>query len=95
MRRSIKKLEKQEKKRLLAKLAETEPGTKEYRDLQSQLGAYSIIDEKNRNGQVTIKDVVNWSLAGIGTVGVVLADQFVPQVLSKIKLGEAAKKLFK
>ena len=95
MRKSIKKLEKQEKKRLLEKLQQTEPGTKEYRDLQSQLGAYSIIDEKNRNGQVTIKDVVNWSLAGIGTVGVVLADQFVPQVLSKIKLGEAAKKLFK
>lgn len=95
MRRSIKKLEKEQKKRILAKLAETEPGSKEYRELQAQLGAYEIMDEKRRPGQVTLKDVTGWALGALGTAGVVLADQFVPQVLSKIKLSDAAKRLFK
>lgn len=92
---SIKKLEKEERKRLLEKLQQTEPGSKEYRELQAQLGAYSIMDEKSRNGRITAKDVVCWSLAALSTAGVVLADQFVPQVMNKIKLGDMARKIFK
>lgn len=92
---SIKKLEKEQRKRLLEKLQQTEPGSKEYRELQAQLGAYSIMDEKSRNGRITAKDVVGWSLAALSTAGVVLADQFIPQVASKIKLGDMARKLFK
>lgn len=95
MAKSIKKLEKEQRKRVLEKLAETEPGTKEYRELQAQLGAYSIMSEKDRSGKVSIKDIVGWSLAGLSTIGVIAADQLVPNVLSKIKLGDAAKKIFK
>ena len=95
MRKSIKKLEKNEKKRLLEKLQQTEPGTKEYRELQVQLGAFSIMDEKTRSGKITAKDVVGWCLAGVSTVGFIMADQLVPNVISKVKLGDAAKKLFK
>lgn len=93
--KSIKKLEKEERRRLFDKLRETTPGSKEYRELQAQLGAFSIMDEKARSGKITAKDVVNWSLAALGTAGVVLADQFVPQVLGKIKLSDAARKIFK
>ena len=95
MAKTIKKLEKEEKRRLFEKLQQTEPGSKEYRDLQAQLGAYSIMDEKSRNGRITAKDVVGWSLAALSTAGVVLADQFIPQVANKIKLGDMARKLFK
>ena len=95
MRRSIKKLEREERKRVLEKLAKTEPGTKEYRELQIQLGAYSIMSEKDRSGKVNIKDIVGWSLAGLSTIGVIAADQLVPNVMSKIKLGDMARKIFK
>lgn len=95
MAKSIKKLEKEQRKRVLEKLAETEPGTKEYRELQAQLGAYSIMSEKDRSGKVSIKDVVGWSLAGLSTIGVIAADQFIPQVMNKIKLGDMARKVFK
>ncbi len=95
MAKSIKKLEKEQRKRVLEKLAETEPGTKEYRELQAQLGAYSVMSEKDRNGKVSIKDIVGWSLAGLSTIGVIAADQFVPQVMNKIKLGDVARKIFK
>lgn len=95
MRKSIKKMEKDEKRRLLEKLKELEPGSKEYREVQVQLGAYSIMDEKARSGKITAKDVCGWALAGVSTVGFILADQFVPNVISKVKLGDAAKRLFK
>lgn len=95
MRKSIKKLEKEERKRLLEKLQQTEPGSKEYREIQVQLGAFSIMDEKSRNGKITAKDVVGWSLAALSTAGVVFADQIVPQVANKIKLSDMARKIFK
>lgn len=95
MAKSIKKLEKEQRKRVLEKLAETEPGTKEYRELQVQLGAYSIMSEKDRSGKVSVKDVVGWSLAGLSTIGVIAADQFIPQLMNRIKLGDMARKVFK
>lgn len=95
MAKSIKKLTKEERKRLLEKLRETEPGTKEYRELQMQLGAFAIMDEKYRNGKICAKDVIGWSLAALSTAGVIVADQVMPNVLSKIKLGDAAKKIFR
>ena len=95
MAKSIKKMEKEELKRLLEKLSATEPGSKEYRELQSQLGAYSIMDEKARSGKITAKDVVGWSLAALSTGAVIAADQLIPQVGNRLKLGDMAKKIFK
>ena len=95
MSKSIKKMKKEEKTRLLKELSKTTPGTKEYRELQAQLGAFSIMDEKDRGGKVTAKDVCGWALAGLSTAGVIFADQIIPQVGSKIKLGDMARKLFK
>ena len=95
MAKTIKKMKKEEKKRLLEELSKTTPGTKEYRELQAQLGAFSIMDEKDRGGKVTAKDVCGWALAGLSTAGVIFADQIIPQVANRIKLGEMAKKIFK
>lgn len=95
MSKSLKKLEKTEKKRLLEKLAQTEPGSKEYRELQTQLGAFAIMDEKSRNGKISAKDVVGWCLTGVSTVLVVGADQLIPRVDGKLKLADMAKKVFK
>lgn len=95
MAKSIKKMEKEERKRLLNKLAETEPGTKEYRELQVQLGAFSIMDEKSRNGKITAKDICSWTLAALSTGAVIAADQLIPQVGNRLKLGDMAKKIFK
>lgn len=94
MAKSIKKLEKEEKKRLLEKLAQTEPGTKEYREIQTQLGAFAIMNEKDRSGKISAKDVCGWALAALSTGAVIAADQLIPQVGNRIKLGEMARKIF-
>ena len=95
MAKSIKKLEQELRRRLLEKLAQTEPGSKEYREIQTQLGAFAIMDEKSKSGKISAKDIVGWTLTALSTAAVVGADQLIPRVDGKLKLSEMARKLFK
>ena len=59
-----------------------------------QLGAYSIMDEKTRSGKITAKDICSWTLAALSTGAVIAADQLIPQVGNRLKLGDMARKIF-
>lgn len=92
---SLKKLEEAEKRKIYEKLSKTEPGTKEYRELQAQLGAFEIMDEKRKSGSIKPVDVFKFTGTLVTTGLVITADQWFPLVGQKLKLGEFAQKLFK
>ena len=88
-----------EAERLMKKLAKTEPGTKEYRELQNQLGAYEIMKEKRKSGVVSksewIKFIVNFVGTGVLTAATLTADYWIPRVSDKLRLGELVKRIIK
>jgi hypothetical protein len=85
--------------RIYEKLDETEVGTKEYRELQNQLGAFEIMKEKRRNGTITKAQWVMWVLdflKSTTTLGLILtADFLLPRIIEKLKLNEGITRLFK
>ena len=91
----FKKAADEQRKRLLEKLNQTEPGTDAYSKLQSQLGAYDIMEEKQASGNVTPADWIKLGATVITTAVVVTADQWIPAVGSKLRLGEFCTKLLK
>ena len=94
VKRTIKDAMNEERLRILTVLQNTEPGTKEYRELQNQLGAYEIISQKMRDGKMTERD---WITLGfqLVTMGVIVyADQIMPNVIGKVRVWELGRKLF-
>lgn len=88
-----------EAERIYEKLSKCEPGTKEYRELQSQLGAYEIMKEKRKSGVVSksewLKFILNF-LATATLTGITLtADYWIPMLSSKLKIEEFVKRLVK
>lgn len=93
------KLADQQAERILKKLNKTEPGTKEYRELQNQLGAYEIMKEKRRSGKLSksewTKYVLDFLKTTIGLGIVLTADALLPRVIEKLKLQEIVTRMFK
>ena len=81
-----------EAKRIYEKLAKTEPGSKEYRELQSQLGAYEIMKEKRNSGKVSKsqwqKMCLEFVFSTILMLGAATSDLWFPNVMQKLKLEE-------
>lgn len=95
MANMIKKLETKQKERLLEALDKTKPGTPEYAELQKQLGAFTIMEEKRSSGKVKPVDVFKFGGTLLSTGLLITADQWAPRVFEKVKLSEFAGKLFK
>lgn len=95
MTKTLRRAMQSEKERLAKALENAKPGTAEYNEIQKELGAFAIMEQKDREGKMTAAD---WTkLAGtLVTTGLVItADQWFPQVASKIKLSEFVGRLFK
>ena len=92
---SLKKLADMERRKIQEKLAETEPGTEEYQKLLKAREQLEDIETKRRDGRIKPIDVAKMLLAIASTLGLVLADYWIPALGSKLKLGEIAKHLFK
>lgn len=95
MTKSLKKAMDAEKKRITEKLAKTEPGTPAYAELQKQLGGFAIMDQKDREGSMTPADWAKLCGTLVSTGLIITADQWVPNVASKLRLSEFVGKLFK
>lgn len=91
----IKKLETREQERLLEALGKTKPGTPQYSELQKQLGAFTIMEEKRSSGKVKAIDIFKFGGTLVSTGLLITADQWAPRVFEKVKLSEFAGKLFK
>ena len=95
MAKKFKKLETAQKERLYEALNGATPGTKEYRELQAQLGAFEIMDEKRKSGSVKASDVLKFTGILISTGALIAADAVVPNVAQKLRLGDFVSKLFR
>lgn len=86
-------------KRILKKLNETEPGTREYRELQNQLGAFEIMKEKRRSGKLSKGEWIKWVLDFLKStvaLGLVLtADMLIPRLIEKFKINDVITRMFK
>jgi hypothetical protein len=91
----IKKLEKAEQQRLLEALGKTKPGTPEYSELQKQLGAFAIMEEKRSSGKVKPIDIFKFGGTLVSTGLLITADQWAPMVGQKLKMSEFIQKLVK
>lgn len=91
----IKKLEVREQERLLEQLSKTKPGTPQYAELQKQLGAFTIMEEKRSSGKVKAVDVFKFCGTLVSTGLIITADQWTPMVAQKLKLSEFVQKLVK
>lgn len=85
--------------RIYEKLEEVEPGTKEYRELQNELGAFEIMKEKRRQGKISVSE---WSmfcakfLLQTLMMGLVLtADWWIPRVSQRLKIEEMLTRFMK
>ena len=93
--KSLKKLADMERRKIQEKLASTEPGTDEYKRLLAAREQLEEIESKRRDGRIKPIDAMKLLLALASTIGLVLADYWIPSVVSKLKLGEVARHLFK
>lgn len=91
----IKKLEVKEQERLLEELGKTKPGTPQYAELQKQLGAFTIMEEKRSSGKVKPVDVFKFGGTLLSTGLLITADQWAPNILSKLKFSEFIQKIIK
>ena len=96
---SFEKLADAQAKRIYEKLEKTEPGSKEYRELQSQLGAFEIMKEKRNAGKISksqwAKICVEFVFSTLIMLGAVTSDIWMPHAFEKLKLGEFATKTIK
>ena len=92
---SIKKLTDMERRRIQEKLATTEPGTEEYQKLLKAREQLEDIESKRRDGKVKSVDVWKAFLAIGSTIGIVLADFWIPAIGNKLRLQDFVKRLFK
>ena len=92
---NIKKSFDKQRERIMEKLDQTDPGTKEYRELQAQLGAFDIMQEKKSCGSVTAADWLKFAGTLVSTGLLITADQWFPAVTSKLKISEFVQKLFR
>lgn len=85
--------------RIYKKLQKTEPGSKEYRELQNQLGAFEIMKEKRKSGKISKSDwakfVFDFLKATVGLGLVLTADMLLPRLIEKLKLQEIVTRMFK
>lgn len=95
MKKFVKQAYDNQRKRILEKLDKTEPGTKEYRELQAQLGAFDIMTEKQSNGGIKAADVLKFAGTMISTGLIITADQWIPAVGNKLRLSEFVSKLIR
>lgn len=95
MTKTLRKAMRSEKERLVSELAKAKPGTCEYAELQKQLGAYAIMEEKDRDGKMTPADWTKLAGTLVSTGLIVTADQWFPQVASKLRISEFVTRLFK
>lgn len=78
--------------RILAKLDKTEPGSTEYKELQTQLERFDEITEKRNSGKITPSDWLKFGGTMLSTGLLVTADQWFPAVASKLRISEFIKK---
>lgn len=95
MTKTLRRAMQSEKERLAKALENAKPGTAEYNEIQKELGAFAIMEQKDREGKMTAADWTKLAGTLVTTGLVVTADQWFPQVASKIRLGEFVTKLFK
>lgn len=95
MAKYFKKAAEAQRKRILEKLDTVEPGTKEYRELQNQLGAFDIMEEKQSSGNVKPSDWLKFGGTLISTGLIVTADHWIPTLGSKLRLSEFVGKIFR
>lgn len=91
----FKKLADAQRARILAKLGETEPGTKEYRELQMQLEAFDVMEEKRSSGSIKAADVLKFAGTMLSTGLIITADQWIPAVGQKLRLSEFVSKIIR
>ena len=88
-----------EAERIYEKLSKCEPGSKEYKELQNQLGAYEIMKEKRKSGEVSKSEWTKFILSFLFTAvltGITLtADYWIPMVSSKLRIEEMIKRMIK
>lgn len=85
----------EQRKRILAVLNQTQPGTREYRELENQLGAYDIMEQKQREGTIQPIDLFKFTTNVLVTGLVLTADQWFPAVAGKLKIIDFATKLIR
>lgn len=95
MAKFFKKAVDAQRKRILEKLNTVEPGTKEYRELQYQLGGFDIMEEKQSSGNVKPADWLKFGGTLISTGLIVTADHWIPTLGSKLRLSEFVGKIFR
>lgn len=95
MKTTMKKLADNERRRIQEALSKTEPGSEEYTKLLKQREQLEDIESKRRDGRIKPSDWLKVFVTITTTTGLVLADFWIPAVASKIKLGDAARHLFK
>ena len=91
----FKEAENVERKKILQMMREMNPTDKRYRELQSLLGGFEIIDEKRRQGRITQQDLLRHGCTILVAGAVITADAWIPIVGQKIKLGEFALRFLK
>lgn len=95
MANKFKKLADAQRARILAKLDQTEPGTKEYRELQAQLEAFDVMEEKKSSGSIKPTDVLKFAGTMLSTGLIITADQWIPAVGQKLRLSEFVSKIIR
>lgn len=95
MAKFFKKAVDTQRKRILERLNSVEPGTKEYRELQNQLGAFDIMEEKQSSGTIKPADWLKFGGTLISTGLIVTADHWIPTLGSKLRLSEFVGKIFR
>lgn len=91
----IRKLACKERKRLMVKLSQAEPGTEAYEKLQKEIFKLEEIEEKRLDGTVRPKDVFGAAITVVTTGLVITADAWIPTLNRYLHLEDFVKKLFK
>lgn len=84
-----------ERKRINEAMAKVEPGTEEYSKLLRQRNALEEIEAKRQDGRIKPIDVFKFGGTVVTTAFVVTADCWLPNVASKLRLGEMIGRLVK
>lgn len=95
MTKTLRRAMQSEKERLAKALGSAKPGTAEYNEIQKELGAFAIMEQKDREGSMHAADWMKLAGTLVSTGLIVTADQWFPQVASKLRISEFVTKLFK
>lgn len=96
---SFEKAAERQAERIYEKLDEVEPGTKEYAELQREMGAFEIMKEKRRSGKISASEwcmfCAKFLASTVTTIGIMTADWWIPRISSRLKLEEWVTRLMK